>query len=123
MRNGTVKLPAPANNQTDRHRRSCNGTCGVPAPWRKREIETPANMTAALEGPIRNSTGTGFLEGIGDGSSSSSSSARRRSACLQLQALVARGWILWQRSSQELADTSKSIARCERYFGGLSKAQ
>lgn len=100
-----------------------NGTCGYATPtWKFPGCENGAAKVA--EGPMRNVTRPhlqGPLEGPDSSSSSSASSPRRRrNARSQLHGLIARGRILLQRAAVELDGMSATIARCERYFGGLS---
>jgi len=100
-----------------------NGTCGYATPtWKFPGCENAAAKVA--EGHMRNVTRPhlqGALEGPDSSSSSSASSPRRRrNARSQLHGLIARGRILLQRAAVELDGMSATIARCERYFGGLS---
>jgi len=105
-------------NATERFlcQKTSNGTCGIPAPvW----SEVGCNGTAPLsEGPLRNGT---CIDREGERDSSSPSSAGSSGGPrAQLHALVARGRILLKRNTQDVAEMSKAINNCERFFGGLS---
>lgn len=104
-------------NATERFlcQKTSNGTCGIPAPvW----SEVGCNGTALLsEGPLRNGT---YIDREGERDSSSPSSGSSGGPRAQLHALVARGRILLKRTTQDVAEMSKAINSCERFFGGLS---
>lgn len=105
-------------NATERflcQQKTSNGTCGIPAPvWSELSCNGPAPISA---GPLRNGTDN---EGAGALASPSSSSSGPRA---QLHALVARGRILLKRTTEDVAEMSKAIGRCERFFGGLTSDQ
>lgn len=123
IRNVTMADMEKCCNATERFlcqktSKSSNGTCGIPAPvW----SEVGCNGTAPLsEGPLYNGTcidREGGASGAEDSSSPSSGSGGPRA---QLHALVARGRILLKGTTQDVAEMSKAINSCERFFGGLS---
>ncbi|CAK9013594.1 Formin-like protein 20 (AtFH20) [Durusdinium trenchii] len=113
-----VTQPSPdekCQNRTERFQcpqKTSNGTCGIPSPlW----SELGCNGTAPLEGPVSNGSREDDVA-----SPSSTSSQTLGGARSQLHALVARGRILLKQTTQEVAEMTCALQRCERFFGGLS---